>query len=123
MVVAITPPSTEGNDPNFDFSSPPSIQVRPMYEYLVGVNGQTGAYEPQLATEWAVEPDGKSIRYKLREGVMFHNGSGEFTAQDVVFTAADIADPESLHGFSGLFRAHGEPVAVVNVHEVLFRFV
>ncbi|MCH8940266.1 MAG: hypothetical protein IIC27_03975, partial [Chloroflexi bacterium] len=123
LVVAITPPSTEGNDPNFDFSSPPSIQVRPMYEYLVGVNGQTGAYEPQLATEWAVEPDGKSIRYKLREGVMFHNGSGEFTAQDVVFTAADIADPESLHGFSGLFRANVETVEVVNDHEVIFRFV
>lgn len=122
LVVAITPPTSEGNDPNFDFSSPPSIQVRPMYEYLVGVNGDSGAFEPQLATEWAVEPDGKSIRYKLREGVQFHNGSGEFTAQDVVFTAADIADEESLHGFSGLFRANVEEVEVVNDHEVVFRF-
>ena len=83
VVIAFPGPSSEGNDSNFDFSSPPSVQLRPMYEYLVGVNGTTGAFEPQLATEWKVEPDGLGIRFKLREGIQFHNGWGEFTAQDV----------------------------------------
>ena len=71
VVISFPAPSTEGNDSNFDFSSPPSVQLRPMYDYLVGVNPETGAFEPQLATEWSVEPDGLGIRFKLREGVQF----------------------------------------------------
>ena len=66
VVIAFPGPSSEGNDSNFDFSSPPSVQLRPMYEYLVGVNATTGAFEPQLATEWSIEPDGLGIRFKLR---------------------------------------------------------
>lgn len=121
VVFAQRTPGTEGWDPNFDFSSPPSVQVRPLYDYLVEVNPTTGAFEPMLATEWSIEPDGLGIRYKLREGVQFHYDWGEFTAKDVVHTQWSMSREDSLHSSSGMFRSVVEEVEVVNDHEVVFR--
>lgn len=121
VVFAQRTPGTEGWDPNFDFSSPPSVQVRPLYDYLVEVNPTTGAFEPMLATEWSIEPDGLGIRYKLREGVQFHYDWGEFTAKDVVHTQWSMSREDSLHSSSGMFRTVVEEVEVVNDHELVFR--
>ena len=85
VVMAVAPPRDfsnirriPGQDSNW--------YIRPHYEYLVGFDKTTGAYVPQLATEWSLEPDGHSWRFKLREDVQFHNGHGEFTAEDVRFS-------------------------------------
>ncbi|SVC09633.1 uncharacterized protein METZ01_LOCUS262487, partial [marine metagenome] len=120
VVIAFPGPSSEGNDSNFDFSSPPSVQLRPMYEYLVGVNGTTGAFEPQLATEWKVEPDGLGIRFKLREGIQFHNGWGEFSAQDVEHVFWSITRKDGLHGLRRTFAKDVREIEVVNDHEIVF---
>lgn len=121
VVIAFPGPTTEGNDTNFDFSSPPSVQLRPMYEYLVGVNPTTGAFEPQLATEWNIEPNGLGIRYKLREGVQFQNGWGEFTARDVAHVLWSITRPDGLHGLRGTFARDVTEIQIVNDHEVVFQ--
>ena len=121
VVFAQRTPGTEGWDPNFDFSSPPSVQVRPLYEYLVAVNPTTGAFEPMLATEWSIEPDGLGIRYKLREGVQFHYDWGEFSAKDVVHTQWSMSREDSLHSSSGMFRNVVDEIEVVNDHELVFR--
>ncbi len=120
VIVAFPGPSTEGNDSNFDFSSPPSVQLRPMYEYLVGVNAVTGVFEPQLATAWNIEPDGLGIRYKLREGVQFHNGWGEFTARDVAHVLWSISRKDGLHGLRGTFSRDVKEIQIINDHEVVF---
>lgn len=41
--------------------------------------------KPQLATEWSVSPDGLNYTFKLREGVLWHDGT-PFTSQDVAFS-------------------------------------
>ena len=43
-----------------------------------------GTYGPALATEWSTE-DHQTYTFKLREGVVFHNGN-PFTAEDVGYT-------------------------------------
>lgn len=48
---------------------------------------------PSLAVSWT-QPDAKTWRFKLREGVKFHDGSA-FTAEDVVFSAARVLHPLS----------------------------
>ena len=42
--------------------------------------------QPSLATEWSVSKDGLVYTFKLKKGVMWHDGK-PFTADDVVFTA------------------------------------
>ena len=44
---------------------------------------------PRVAESWEVSPDGKTVTFRLREGVRFHDGA-EVTAEDVVFTIAKI---------------------------------
>ena len=49
--------------------------------------------QPNLATSWEITPDGKSITFKLREGVTFHNGK-PFTSADVQYSLH--GDPEEI---------------------------
>lgn len=56
-----------------------------IYNKLVRINYQTRTVEPELATEWK-QVDPTTWRVKLREGVKWHKGYGEFTAEDVQYT-------------------------------------
>ena len=95
-------------------------QLKPMYEYLVGMNAQSGNLEPQLATEWVIENGGRDIRFKLRRGVQFHKGSGEFTAKDVIFSWQDVSKEDSQHGESPYWRGIVREIEAVNDYEVVF---
>lgn len=59
--------------------------LRPQYETLVTIDRETGKYAPMLAKQWEFSKDGKSIRFKLQEGVQFHDGWGEMTAEDIAW--------------------------------------
>lgn len=65
-----------------------------IYDMLIYRNPKTFEYEPLLATSWE-RIDDKTLEFKLREGVTFHDGS-PLTAEDVAFTYNYWADPE--HG-------------------------
>lgn len=54
-----------------------------IYDALVTID-EDGQFAPALATEWS-NPDPLTWRFKLREGVKFHNGE-EFNAESVKFT-------------------------------------
>ncbi|GAA3695975.1 hypothetical protein GCM10023081_36400 [Arthrobacter ginkgonis] len=56
----------------------------PVYNTLVTFNAQ-GELAPELAVEWEIAKDAKSLTLKLRDGVTFHSGN-PFTADDVVYT-------------------------------------
>ena len=88
---------TEANNPGRDGGVVAGFQTKPMHESLIGYDPVTGALVPQLATAWSLEPDGKSLRFQLREGVRFHGDNGEFSAKDVVYTHAQITAEDSSH--------------------------
>ena len=70
---------------------------RIFYEPLAGYD-DSGNLIPQLAAEipskanGGLSADGKSVTWKLKKGVTWHDGK-PFTADDVVFTAAYAGDP------------------------------
>ncbi len=98
-----------------------SIQYRPEYEHLVALDPDTGQTIPELATEWSLEPDGLSFRFKLRKGVQFHRGWGEFTARDVIHTHEQLALPDSEHAQAFSWARDVSRVDAVNDYEVIFR--
>lgn len=51
--------------------------------------------EPELATEWSCSEDGLTWSFKLREGVVFHNGE-VFNADSVVATMQRMIDKPEL---------------------------
>ena len=53
--------------------------------------GENFAFKPRLAKEWSVSPDNLTWIFKLREGVPFHKGYGEVTADDVIWSYTECA--------------------------------
>lgn len=62
---------------------------------LLRVNRLTEQPQPELATSWKVLDNGKSIRFKLRSGIHYSDGT-PFSADDVAFTMQQLMDP-ALH--------------------------
>ena len=66
---------------------------------LVRMNRQTQALEPGLALSWKVSPDSRQIKFKLRSGITFSDGT-PFSAEDVAYTVQQLMDP-ALHSATG----------------------
>ena len=120
VVMSVIPPAEESNELR-QLNQPQNWQLRPMYEHLIGMDAQTGKLVPQLATEWTLEPDGMSYRFKLRQGVQFHGGHGTFGAKDVLFSWKDLTQQDSIHGEAGYWRSVVKDIEIVNDNEVVFR--
>ena len=102
-----------------------NIQHDPAFEWLFEVDAETGEYKPWLAESWKMAENGRSWAIKLRQGVPFHHGYGEFTAKDVVHNHAlwcddnypNRKDPPSSGYREGI--CHVERIEVVNDHEIV----
>ena len=73
---------------------------------LISWNEDMSALTPQLATEWSSNEDSTVWTFKLREGVLWHDGE-PFTADDVVFSLNLALNPDaatSFPGFSSMSR-------------------
>ena len=63
-----------------------------MADYLLHDDPDGSGFIPGLAEEWEIAPDEMSVTFKLRQGVQFHDGWGELTAEDVKFTLEAATD-------------------------------
>jgi peptide/nickel transport system substrate-binding protein len=71
------------------------------HQGLVRYKSGTTEIEPCLATDWDISSDKKTITFNLREGVQFHHGFGEMTADDVVFSFARQYDSSNWYHEKG----------------------
>ncbi|HEU4416995.1 MAG TPA: ABC transporter substrate-binding protein, partial [Candidatus Angelobacter sp.] len=90
---------------------------------LVRVNRLTLKAQPELASDWKVSEGGKRIRFKLRAGLKYSDGT-PFSAADVAYTMQQLMDP-ALHSSTGdAFRSgEGKPITQIispNVIEISF---
>jgi len=51
-----------------------------------------GHYVPMVARAWELAPDGKTLTFHLRDGVLWHDGE-RLTSRDVAYTVNKIKDP------------------------------
>jgi peptide/nickel transport system substrate-binding protein len=65
---------------------------RAVYDNLLAYDRKSGEFKPSLAKSWK-RIDAKTLEFKLRDDVKFHDGS-EFDADDVVYTINWMADPK-----------------------------
>jgi len=121
LVMLTTPPAQMTLEVR-NMAEPWSWPVRPMYDYLVGINNKTSKIEPGLAESWAWEQNGQALRVKLRKGVQFHAGYGELKAADVKWGWERMTKtvPDSTHGQLATWR-NVDDIDVVNDHELVFR--
>jgi ABC-type transport system substrate-binding protein len=80
------------------FGYPPRVSgsgrdyIPPFFDHLLSM-GDDGKYKPELALSWDVSKDGKTITFKLRRGVTFHDGT-PFNAQAVKANIDNLIRPE-----------------------------
>jgi len=89
---------------------------RPKGEELVG---------NWLAESWTMSSDLSTATVKLQEGVQFHNGNGELTAEDFAWSLNDtnaVVTPESIHGQAGDFAAFMGPAEAIDKYTVQLNF-
>ncbi|MFP6680394.1 MAG: ABC transporter substrate-binding protein, partial [Dehalococcoidia bacterium] len=74
-----------------------------------------------LAVDWSLSPNLYWIDFSLREGVQFHDGWGEFTAEDIAFSFNEAnrnTQPESIHGRNKDFAQLIKNVEVIDDYNV-----
>ncbi|HET6947972.1 MAG TPA: ABC transporter substrate-binding protein [bacterium] len=64
-----------------------------IFDTLLDIDQRTLKVVPRAAESWSVSPDGRTITFRLRRGMRFHNGR-EVTAEDVKYSLERILVPE-----------------------------
>ncbi len=80
-----------------------------LYDKLVDTD-QNLTIVPMLATSWTISRDGKTVTFKLRQGVRFHDGT-PFNAEAVKYNVERMQDPK----FPSARRAEIGPIERVSV--------
>ena len=73
---------------------------------------------PALATSWEQSTDGRTLSFRLREGVKWHDGT-DFTSADVEYTLLEVW--KKLHPFGRAAFANVEKVETPDRHTVVLR--
>jgi len=90
VLVQAEPPALDSCNSNRSFEGP--VIKQSIVETLIDKSGKDGKLRPRLATSWEqVEPT--KWRFKLREGVTFHDGE-PFNAEAVVKSMSRVLGPE-----------------------------
>ncbi|MBY0469946.1 hypothetical protein K2X30_02180 [bacterium] len=98
-----------------------AVRVRPwMSESLLEHHVDTYEWLPLLAKSYTIAPDKKSVRFELRQGVKFHDGS-DLTADDVKFSL-DIYRRDTGTGLESQILSNVEAVEIPDSQSVIVRF-
>lgn len=101
-------------DPIQSTDTASGVVINQVYENLTHYrNGELGGLEGQLAEDWVISEDGRTITFDLKQNVEYHEGE-ELTAEDFVFAFRRLAESENSERAS--FILNSENLAIE--HEV-----
>ena len=75
LIAVLDPPSLESML-DCEVTGSGVVNYRMSAEFMVDASRLDGSYEPMLATEWGITPDGRTWNFKLRQGVSWQHGVG-----------------------------------------------
>ncbi|WNI18650.1 ABC transporter substrate-binding protein [Actinacidiphila sp. ITFR-21] len=81
-------------DPGRAFEHDGALVAGLIADPLVDCDPATGRLAPAAADSWEVAPDGLSVRFRLRPGVLFHHGR-PVTARDYRYSLSRVVRPET----------------------------
>jgi peptide/nickel transport system substrate-binding protein len=115
MAVGAIPTSL---DPQYHTLTPNIALAQHFFDPFVGRDAQ-GRLEPGLAESWRLVDD-STWEFRLRRGVVFHNGA-PFTARDVVYTLERIPKVVNSPGSFGVFTRAIKASQILDDHTIRFR--
>ena len=90
-------------------------------EFLAFDNNMALQLQPMLATKWTPSNGGSTWTFDLRPNVKFHDGS-PMTADDVVYTFQQLADPKNASNALSVFTGVLTPAGVTKVDDTTVAF-
>jgi ABC-type transport system substrate-binding protein len=99
LVISVDPSAGETNLP-WAGTVDHHQQMDLVMEVLVDIEPTTNIWVPELAKSWELSDDGTEWTFVLEEDVQFHNGWGEFTADDVFHTVAMYQRDDAILAYS-----------------------
>jgi peptide/nickel transport system substrate-binding protein len=105
-------------NPSLRASTGVYIVTSKIIEALVDLDAD-GKPVPQLATSWSSSADGKSITFKLREGVKWHDGK-PFTSADVQYNALELWKKQL--NYATALQLYLRAVDTPDAHTAVFRY-
>ena len=84
-----------------------ALPQRPLFENPTTIDPKTGVSTilPQLFTDWEMGPQGREFTFRIRKGVPFHFGWGEYTVKDFIYSVDQSTRSDGLTGCSSVLRA------------------
>jgi peptide/nickel transport system substrate-binding protein len=90
-------------------------------EFLIFDNNLKLTLQPMLALKWSPNGDGSVWAFHLRSGVSFSDGS-PMTADDVVYTFQQLADPKNASNALSTFKGVLSPSGVKKIDATTIEF-
>ncbi len=90
------------------------------YNNIVKRNPSDDSIGPELAKSWEIATDGKSVTFKLQEGVKFQDGT-EFNAEALKWNIDRVLDPNAGSAQRAVIGPYIDKVEVVDKSTVVFR--
>lgn len=78
--------------------------LEPAAEWLISSSRFDGSLGPQLAESWSFDADG-AWTFNLRDDVIWHDGFGDFNADDVSNSLANYVHSECKGGYTSRYRS------------------
>ncbi|HYC03674.1 MAG TPA: peptide ABC transporter substrate-binding protein [Azospirillaceae bacterium] len=85
-------------DPHLATLKPESNILNDLFESMISLTPD-GEVKPGLAESWSYSPDGLTLTFKLRPGMVWSDGT-PITADDVVFSWRRLLDPATMSSYA-----------------------
>jgi peptide/nickel transport system substrate-binding protein len=92
---------------NLNPLTPTTIITNTIFDGLTRVDDESHEPKPSLAESWTVNADQREYVFRLRRGVVFHDGS-PFTADDARFSLEMVCHKDNLLAADLYFRSHAQ---------------